>query len=96
MSNQYVPPGINPARVIFLLSLIVSFFWITSRAFNISHYKIAGALFEILWLPMVMMLFVLPVLSVIYWSQKKFSGNSLYPWSLLMIAASIIMMLLRR
>ena len=96
MSNQYVPPGLNPARVIFLLSLIVSFFWITAKAVNIYHYKIAGALFEVLWLPMVMMLFVLPALSVIYWSQKKFSSNSLYPWSLLMIAVSIALMLLKK
>ena len=93
MSNQYVPPGINPAKIIFILSLLVSFFWITAKAFNVYHHKIAGAVFEILWLPMVMLMFVLPVVSVVYWSQKKFTGNSLYPWSLLAIALSVILML---
>jgi hypothetical protein len=47
------------------LSIFVSAFWILSNNINVYKYAIGGAIFEILWLPMLASIFSIPIIAVI-------------------------------
>lgn len=41
-------------------------------------YILTGVLFELLWLPSLLLLFVSTVISLIYWIKQKFALDSVY------------------
>jgi hypothetical protein len=50
-------------KISFGLSLLLLFYWLCSNVINIYNYAIIGAFYELFWLPMLALLFVLPVLN---------------------------------
>jgi len=75
--------GSKTSRIILLLSIILALFWYLARTNDVYSNAAIGALFEILWLPMLLLLFALPVFSFIFWRKEKFSSRSLYLYSFL-------------
>lgn len=65
-------------------------FWIFATTFNVYKYKIVGAVFEILWLPMLAMLLLLPLLCVIFWKKEYWNFRTLYPACLLIHLVSVL------
>ncbi|MFT6166382.1 MAG: hypothetical protein ACJAV5_000489 [Vicingaceae bacterium] len=53
------------ASIVFILSVLASAFWIMGQLVNVYHFAVVGAIFEILWLPMIGLLFTLPIVSFI-------------------------------
>ena len=53
--------NINPIiySVIFFVSMLVMFFWILTNRINIYENKFIGIIAEILWLPFILLIFVL-------------------------------------
>jgi hypothetical protein len=82
------------SKIVFTLSLLTSVFWFLGQLVNVYYSAIVGAIFEILWLPMIALLFILPILSLIYWVKEKFNLKSLYLYSLLIILATVLYMIL--
>jgi len=82
------------SKLVFILSISTALFWTTSQIVNIYRFKLVGAIFEILWLPFLTMLFVLPILSFIFLIKQKFNLRSLFVYSLLIIGVTILMMVL--
>jgi hypothetical protein len=76
--------------IVFILSIINSFFWIIGHSLNVYKYIIVGALFEILWLPMIVFLVLLPFLSIYILIKDKWSLKSLYLYSLLIGISTIL------
>jgi hypothetical protein len=72
-------------RTILYVSILVSIFWICSRFVNVYRFALVGAIFEILWLPMILMLFCLPVISCFYLFKEKFSIHSTYLYAVLLM-----------
>ena len=62
---------------------------------NVYTYKLTGALFEILWLPFMLLLLVLPVVSVVYWVKEQFNFKSLFFYSFLIILVTFLLLFLR-
>ena len=90
----------SPARVkskmpviIFLASLLVPLFWLLGQLINVYKTAWVGAVFELLWLPMILLLFTLPVLAAIYWSRAKFNFRSLYFYSLVILTIGIVLII---
>jgi hypothetical protein len=52
---------------------------------NVYHFILVGVIYEILWLPMLIMLFLLPVVSMVFLFKEKFNIRSLYLHSVLII-----------
>ena len=75
-------------KIFFLLSLIVFLFWLLAGVINVYHFSVVGAIFEILWLPVIAITFGLPVFSFIYWVKKKFNLRSFYFYSIIMMLAT--------
>lgn len=82
--------NLNWHRLFFILSIFLLIFWVFSRMTDVYHFTFIGVVFEILWLPMLALLFVLPVVSFIFWAREKFSAGSFYLYSLLVVVATIL------
>ena len=67
-----------------LSSLIVSGFWILGNTINVYEYAIVGAIFEMLWIFMILLLFAIPVLALIAAINNKFRNSFLYMASFLL------------
>jgi hypothetical protein len=89
--NPLTTPVNNKKQVlIFIASLLVPLFWLLNQLVDVYRTAWLGAVFEILWLPMLLLLFMLPVLSLILWTRAKFSFRSLYFYSLIILVAGIV------
>jgi|WetSurMetagenome_2_1015567.scaffolds.fasta_scaffold1211960_1 hypothetical protein len=77
------------SRIVLLLSILVSVFWILGQTLDIYHNAFVGAVFEAAWLPVIAATFVLAILSVLYWVKDKFNVRSLYLYSLALIVLTI-------
>jgi hypothetical protein len=54
-------------------------FWVAANMFDIYQFAALGAIFEILWLPMMLVTFALPVTAIIFWYRD---GYRLKSWFL--------------
>lgn len=78
------------SKIVFMLSLLVAAYWYFGKAMDVYHIKILGTIFEILWLPMIILLFALPIVSIGFFVKDKFNIRSLYLYSLLVGAGAIL------
>lgn len=78
------------SKLIFLLSIAVAIFWVLGKTMNVYHYNFVGAVFELLWLFAIVLLFGLPVISIIFWVKDKFNLKSLNLYSFLIMILTIL------
>ena len=78
------------SKIIFLVSIIASINWVLGRTINVYHFAVVGAIFEMLWLPVLALIFILPVASLIFWIKDKFNFRSLNLYSVLIILLTIM------
>ena len=67
--------GIN--QVLFILSIITILYWLTAKSLNVYNNAFIGAVFELLWLPMIASAFIGPVFSIILFVKDKYNPGSL-------------------
>lgn len=80
------------SKLIFGLSVFVTAYWILGQLFDIYKIAFIGALFEILWLPMLASLFCLPLISIYHFIKEKYNFKSLYFISLLIQLSTIFVL----
>lgn len=78
------------AVIIFILALLVSAFFVTGQYINYYRFKLTGALYELLSLPFLLLMLLIPVFSLIQLRKVKFNLRSLYLYSLFIIVLTII------
>ena len=85
------------ATVIFLLSVLTFIYWFLVAYIIIDVYKIVivGVIFEMLWLPMMIFLVLLPIVSIIQLVKIKFTFKQLPLYSLLINSTTITILLFR-
>lgn len=76
-----------------IASIIVAVYWVTGKLVNVYSSTFAGAVFEILWLPMLLLLFIIPGISFFYWLKNSFKINSGYFFSLVIFTGILILFL---
>lgn len=91
ITSDLIEKNKKTSLVLLILSLLVFSFWVLSRIVNVYHFAIGGAIFEILWLPMIALTFILPLLSFLNWKKEKFALRS---FNLISIIISISVILL--
>ncbi len=82
--------------LILIMSILVSGFWWLGQVINVYRFALVGAIYEILWLPVLAMLFILPIISLILWVKGKFNLGSLYLYSILIVVATILFMIFNK
>jgi len=78
------------STVIFVLTIIVTIYWYLPLLISVYRFPLIGAIYEILWIFMLVALFALPVVSIIFWVKNKFDLRSSYFYSLIISIASIL------
>jgi len=65
-------------KIAILSSLLISGYWIFGNVFNVYTYAVLGAIYEILWIFMIPMLFVVPLVSATIVILDKFKNSYFY------------------
>jgi small-conductance mechanosensitive channel len=81
------------SKTVLILSIFISGFWWLGKVINIYHFAFVGAIFEILWLPVLASLFILPIISLVFLVKEKFNIKSFYLYSVLISAVTILFMI---
>ena len=92
--NKEINKQPNLSKNLFILSIEVSLFWILVGLIDVYHFAIVGVFYEILWLPNLIMLFALPLISLYFLSKEKKKLHSLYFYSILLLTTAILKILI--
>lgn len=90
-------PKFNQSKtgiIIFNFTIAATIYWIISKSFNVYRFAIGGAIFELLWLPSLFVLCILPLLSFYLWVKEKFNLRSLNFYSIILAFVAILAMML--
>ena len=64
-------------KALFILGIITVLYWLAGKSLNIYSTAFLGAVFELLWLPMIAAVFIGPILSIILFVKDKYNLGSL-------------------
>ncbi|MCC6258235.1 MAG: hypothetical protein IT254_07935 [Chitinophagaceae bacterium] len=78
---------------LFYLSLMTLAFVILAPIFDVYHFALTGAIFEILWLPAILLVITLPVISLFFWIRNGFHFKSRHFFTLLISIASVCILI---
>jgi len=78
------------------LSILVALYWFVPLWTNIYAYAILGVIYEIIWLPMILLLFILPLLSVLRWKKEGHPVRSKALFSLFLNLLTLTVLLLKK
>ena len=78
-----------------ILVINVLFLAVWMVAYNINVYKVTfvGAIYEMIWLPLIICLFSLPIVSFIYWKKDRFKTKSKFLYLIVLAVLSITLLL---
>ena len=77
------------STIVLMASIVVSIGWIVGQKINVYRYAWVGAVFEILWIPMLVGLVGIPVFSIYHLLTEKFSFRSRYLYSLFIMLLTV-------
>ena len=92
--NTEINNHTNLSKSIFFLSIEVSLFWILAGLINVYYFTIVGVIYEIGWLPNLILLFTLPLVSLYFLSKVNKKLTSLYFYSMVILTIAILKILL--
>jgi len=75
--------------IVLLTSMAVSIGWVIGKTVNVYQYAWAGAIFELLWVPMLAGLIGLPIFSMYRLLKEKFSFRSNYLYAVMIIVLTV-------
>ena len=81
--------------VVFVLTVPVTLFWAVGNLIDVYQNVIVGVVFELLWLPVILLSLVLPIVCVFFLLKEKFSFRSLYLYSFLMVIITVTLLILQ-
>lgn len=76
-------------KILLLLLLTAMILWIIGQNINVYRYAVVGALFEILWLPMLLTIAVMPFAALYFWYKDQFKTTSKFLYLLLFCVCSV-------
>jgi hypothetical protein len=78
---------------LFILSIITILYWLTAKSLNIYNNAFIGAIFELLWLPMIVSVFIGPVFSIILFVKDKYNPGSLALYAVVLQAVALFILI---
>ena len=73
---------ITNKKLLFALSISMLIYWLLCNTIDVYKYAILGVIYEIIWFPMLVMLFVLPIINT--YSMLKTKNMPIHYFSLLL------------
>lgn len=81
---------INIDIAIFFVSLLTMIFLIVTNDINVYDNKFIGIIAEMIWLPLILLIFVLPILTFVLVSSRKFKNSKILFLSLAIQVTTLI------
>ena len=81
-------------KILFWSSVFTCLFWLSAQIIDVYRFKATGIFYEIVSIPMLLALFVLPVVLIVQLIRYKPKFRSLYMLSLSMLFVTLIILLL--
>jgi hypothetical protein len=81
------------SKIVLITSLLTLAISLIVQFVNVYHFAFTGAIFEMLWLPVISLIIILPVVSLFFWVTEKFKLKSLYLYSLLISISTILVLI---
>jgi len=75
-----------------ITTLLFTLFWVSALSFDIYSYVLVGVIYEIAWLPMMLMLILVPLFSIIFWHKEHWSFKSAYPYCILIYFVTVLLL----
>lgn len=94
MPATTTPKYPQKSLLIFSLSVFTFMFIVLANTINLYRYKITGAIFEILWLPVLAMAVALPIYILFLFVKNKYRFGPLHLFSLFVLVSAIVFMFL--
>lgn len=79
------------AVLLFILASANALFWIIAFSIDVYKYALIGGLFEILWLPGILITFLAPFAAAYLWYKEKFSLRSINLITILITIAGFVL-----
>jgi len=90
IESSIVLQNSRTAKIILIFTIANALFWGLGKSINVYSLPVVGAIFEILWLPALIGLFILPILAIIFWFKDKFIFKSLNIYSIVIAVITVI------
>ncbi|HQY12839.1 MAG: hypothetical protein KTQ13_02170 [Ferruginibacter sp.] len=84
---------IRTGKLFFIFSACLLMFWVLARLVDVYRFAFVGAVFEILWLPALALLVILPILSFIFWRDEHYKARSFNLFSILIVLFTVLLMI---
>jgi|SRR5690554_61346 len=82
------------SKIIFILSILTAVYWCFVMFVDVYRFVVVGAIYELAWLPMLLCVYSLPIVSFIFFYKEKFSLRSLNLFAFLISVATLLFVLL--
>jgi hypothetical protein len=91
--NRLSNGNFKTGTIILVINVLFLAVWMV--AYNLNVYKVAlvGAIYELIWLPLIICLFTLPIVSFIYWKKDGFKIKSKFLYLIVLSVLSITLLL---
>jgi hypothetical protein len=94
MSNTSIPfKNSSLSKFFFAVSIFCFVFWLLGQTIDVYRFALVGAIFEILWLFMLLILFVSPIVCFVFLVKEKFNLRSLYLYSIILSIGTLLLMI---
>ena len=83
----------NKPKLVLLLVFffITNSFWLVANTIPVYDYVLLGVIFEILWLPMILLTFAIPVVSLVFFFKD---GRNVKSWFLYIAIVSLLLIVI--
>lgn len=89
MANQR--SFLNFGKPLLVLNIYAIFFILITSYVNVYQIKWMGIIFEILWLPTLLVILATPALSLFFWFRERFKLTSIFCYVFLLSLLSLIL-----
>ena len=80
-------------KALFIISIITIVYWWSAKSLNVYKYAFLGAIFELLWLPVIAAVFIGPVISSLFFVREKYNARSLVLFAFLFQVVAFYMLI---
>lgn len=81
---------IKRSKQLFLAGVLVSLFWFLINIFKFYRSPLLEMVVKVMWLPMLIILFLIPIICLLFLLRKKFNPKSFYLYAIILCFITII------
>lgn len=78
------------SKKVFYAAMAVCAFWYFTNLVNLNNYHILDVIVKLLWLPMLIILYLIPIICLLVLIGKKFNFRSFYFYALILCFVTIL------